>query len=115
MDVKFENTNGRTVAVLADKGNVRKWLSSQLLLPSKYFIIELLHELAQAEKKLREDYGSQDLYVYVTPFLERITIESNSPGGTVEVQQIEIQLDIVKLLLLEWGIILHRQYIEQKK
>ena len=115
MDFKIENLDGRPVAVLADQGKVRNWFLSQLLTPSKYFIIELLHEITQIEKRLCGDRECQDLYVYIAPFLERITIEFSLPEDAVEVQQIEIRLEVAKLLLLEWGTMLHRWHIEQKE
>ena len=115
MNFKLESTSGRTVAVLADNGKVRKWVLSQLTLPSNYFIIELLHNIAQIEKKLCEDCGHQELYVYIVPFLERITIESRLPEDAIEVLRIEFPLDAAKLLLFEWGIMLHRWRIDQKQ
>jgi hypothetical protein len=112
MEFRVEKINGRLVAICEDK---EKFLLSKVLLPYKAFIIDLLHSISWAEKKLYEKHDCENLVVSVGMLLDSITVGPRALDDEVRVSYLELPLADAKLLLFEWGAILQRWQREQKQ
>lgn len=112
MKFRVKKINGRRTAICEDKD---KLLLSKILLPYKASIIDLLHNISLAERKLGEKYDCENLVVTVGMLLDSITIGPPALDEEVRVSYLELPLADAKLLLFEWGAILQRWQTEQSQ
>jgi hypothetical protein len=116
MRFRVAEIDNQPTAIFTSEDQRRNALLSQLLLPSTEFAVNLLYDITRVERGWDSTYSySRHQVVYIRLFKDRMTLQLYDKGDGRDLTQIEIPLDSMKLLLLQWGLALQRREMKRKK
>jgi hypothetical protein len=115
MKFRVEEINNQLTAIFDTEDSLQNSLLSRLLVSSKYFVADILHDISQVERDIYPSYAFENPEVFIELYKDHITIEPYIDEDETEIPMVEIPLEKAKLLLLEWGVVLQRWLMKQKE
>jgi hypothetical protein len=115
MRFHLKETDDRLIAIFDGEDSLRNSLLSKFLDSSKYFVVDILHDISRVEQGLYSSYAHENPKVFIELFKDHITIEPYIKENETEIPMVEIPLEKAKLLLFEWGVALQRWRMKRKK
>ncbi len=115
MRFRVEETDGGLTAVFNTEDPLHDLLLSRFLVPSKYFVPDILYDISLVERGLYPSHAFENPEVFVGLFKDHITIEPYIGEDEAEIPKVRIPLERAKLLLFEWGAAVQRWRIKRKK
>jgi hypothetical protein len=116
LNFRLEEIDGQPQAVFEDIDEHGKILLPCFLHPAPHFVPDVLYELSLVERRAIESSGFETELVDVQIFHDRVIVKSRlriAEGN--EYLGLMLSIDEAKLLLLEWGAMVQRWRLEQKK
>ncbi len=107
-------TDGELMAVFDSKDSLHNSLLSRFLVTSKYFVVDILHDISLVERDLYPSHAYENPEVFIELFKDHITIEPYIAEDETEIPKVQIPLEKAKLLLFEWGVALQRWRMKQE-
>lgn len=114
MRFRVVETGDDLTAIFDGGDSLRNSLLSRFLVSSKYFVVDILHDISQVERDVYPSHAYENPEVYIELFKDHITIEPYVGEDETEIPKVRIPLEKAKLLLLEWGVALQRWHIKRK-
>ena len=115
MRFRVEETGDRLMAVFDTGDSLNDSLLSRFLVPSKYFVPDILHDISLVERNIYPSHAFENPEVFIGLFKDHITIEPYISEDKTEIPKVRIPLERAKLLLYKWGVALQRWQIKRKK
>jgi hypothetical protein len=115
MRFHLKETDDELIAIFDSEDSLRNSLLSGFLDSSKYFVVDILHDISRVEQGLYSSYAHENPKVFIELFKDHITIEPYVGENETEIPMVEIPLEKAKLLLFEWGLALQRWRMKRKK
>ncbi len=108
MNFRVQESGDQLTAVFDGGESLENSLLSKFLIPDKYFVADILHDITLVERGFYQSHAFENPEVYIELFRDRITIEPYVGEEETEIPKIEMSLDSAKLLLFEWGAAVQR-------
>jgi|SRR5215207_9954586 len=115
MKFRAEETNDQLTAIFDTEDSLQNSLLSRFLVSSKYFVVDILHDMSLVERGIYPSHAFENPEVFVELYKDHITIEPYIGEDETEIPKVKIPMDRAKLLLLEWGVVLQRWIMKQKE
>jgi hypothetical protein len=114
MRFRVVETGDDLTAVFDSGDSLHNSLLSRFLVSSKYFVVDILHDISLVERDVYPSHAYENPEVFIELFKDHITIEPYIGEGETEIPKVRIPLERAKLLLLEWGVALQRWRMERE-
>lgn len=108
MRFRVVETGDDLTAIFDGGDSLQNSLLSRFLVSSRYFVVDILHDISQVERGMYPSHAYENPEVFVELFKDHITIEPYIKEDETEIPKIQIPLEKAKLLLFEWGAALQR-------
>ena len=116
MKFRVEESDNQLTAVFDSENPLQNSLLSQFLVSSRYFVVDILHDISLVERGLYPSHAFENPEVYIELYKDHITIEPYiGEEEETEIPQIEMPLESAKLLLFKWGLAIQRWRMRRKK
>ena len=116
MNFRLEEINGEPRAVPEGADHLEKVLLQHFLHPTPHFVPDVLYELSLVERLAVDSSGFETEHVEVCFFRDRVIITSKlKKEGESEPPRIVMTVDEAKLMLLEWGAMVQRWRMGERK
>ncbi len=114
MRFRVIETDDELLAIFDSKDSLHNSLLSRFLVSSKYFVVDILHDISLVERDLYPSHAYENPEVFIELFKDHITIEPYISEDETEIPKVRIPLEKAKLLLFEWGVALQRWRMKQE-
>ncbi len=114
MKFRVEKTGDQLTAIFDTEDSLQNSLLSRLLVSSRYFVADILHDMSLVERGIYPSQAFENPEVFVELYKDHITIEPYIEEGATDIPKVRIPLEQAKLLLLEWGVVLQRWLMKQE-
>jgi len=108
MRFRIVETDDNLTAIFDGEDSLQNSLLSRFLISTKYFVVDILHDISLVERDIYPCHAYENPEVYIELFKDHITIEPYIGEDETEIPKVRIPLERAKLLLFEWGVALQQ-------
>jgi len=114
MKFRVEESSDQLTAIFDTEDPLQNSLLSRFLVSSKYFVVDILHDISMVERGIYPSHAFENPEVFVELYKDHISIEPYVEEEETEIPKVNMPLETAKLLLLEWGVVLQRWLMKQE-